>query len=61
MLLLVIGGNMKQIAEEITKLLPEQLNVDEFAHIVGTILKEEYGTHNFNDFKQALDNTLKGE
>jgi CRISPR/Cas system-associated protein endoribonuclease Cas2 len=42
------------LAQEINKILPESLGYKEFAKAVATILKDEYGSHNFGPFMKVL-------
>ena len=44
----------ESLAQEINKILPESLGYKEFAKAVATILKDEYGSHNFSPFMEVL-------
>ena len=44
----------ESLAQEINKILPESLGYKEFAKAVATILKDEYGSHNFGPFMDIL-------
>ena len=44
----------ENLAQEINKILPESLGYKEFAKAVATILKDEYGSHNFGPFMEVL-------
>ena len=44
----------ESLAQEINKILPESLGYKEFAKAIATILKDEYGSHNFSPFMEVL-------
>ena len=48
----------ESLAQEINKILPESLGYKEFAKAVATILKDEYGSHNFGPFMDVLHSEL---
>jgi hypothetical protein len=48
----------ESLAQEINKILPESLGYKEFAKAVATILKDEYGSHNFGPFMDVLHTEL---
>lgn len=48
----------ESLAQEINKILPESLGYKEFAKAVATILKDEYGSHNFDPFIEVLHTEL---
>ena len=50
----LLESPQEKLAKEITQILPENLGYKEFAQAVATILKDEYGSHNFKPFMELL-------
>ena len=48
------AGLQESLAQQINQVLPENLGYKEFAQAVATILKDEYGSHNFDPFMKVL-------
>ena len=48
------AGLQESLAQQINQVLPENLGYKEFAQAVAAILKDEYGSHNFDPFKKDL-------
>ena len=48
------AGLQESLAQQINQVLPENLGYKEFAQAVADILKDEYGSQNFNPFMDVL-------
>jgi hypothetical protein len=48
------AGLQESLAQQINQVLPENLGYKEFAQAVADILKDEYGSQNFNPFIDIL-------
>jgi hypothetical protein len=48
------AGLQESLAQQINQVLPENLGYKEFAQAVADILKDEYGSHNFDPFMEVL-------
>jgi len=48
------AGLQESLAQQINQVLPENLGYKEFAKAVAEILKDEYGSHNFDPFMDVL-------
>jgi len=46
------------LTQDISNAIPEDTGYAEFAKAVATILKDEYGSHNFNKFMEVLHSEL---
>ena len=46
------------LTQDISNAIPEDTGYAEFAKAVATILKDEYGSHNFNKFMDIVHNDL---
>jgi len=46
--------NEKSLASELGKVIPEDTSYSDFAKAVAKILREDYGTHNYNNFMGVL-------
>jgi len=48
------AGLQESLAQKINQVLPENLGYKELAQAIATILKDEYGSHNFGPFMKVL-------
>ena len=48
------AGLQESLAQQINQVLPENLGYKEFAQAVAAILKDEYGSQNFDPFMEVL-------
>lgn len=44
----------ESLANELGKVIPEDTSYSDFAKAVAKILREDYGTHNYNNFMEVL-------
>jgi len=56
-----LAGITDEESGKITIDIPENTSYEDFAKAVASKLKEDYGTHNFKPFMQALVNVLKNQ